>query len=612
MDPSRENPREHLRQAIDTEIESFEGSIRALRRRRNALAPISSLPTEVITAIFFFLRVPPSSSTYPLGEKPDRLAWLRVAHVYHQWREIALNQPLFWSHVNFITFSSAGVTEILDRAKTAPLHLEARVPLGRWGDAQCSAFRKELQARISHLCHLGITAEYQHLRKTLEGLVSPAPILEYLSLCSEEAREIRVFVPDTLFDGTTPRLSCLELRNCDISWKSPLLKGLRHLEIRKLTANARQSLSVWLDALDEMPQLKTLTLHSASPISHSVGLPSDLERTITLPFLARLDISASARDCGLALAHLILPALTQLCLTTGSCQWDSRESASDVQDVLPYISQYTHGPQHTRPIQSVLVCSYSMCVEILAWTLPDIDIELTNQTRAQVSFLGPVDYVRMAFSVTNMDLSPGTHTRIFDAAVAAFPLDSVVTLTTERYTLLDERFWLSHTPKWSLLRRVRLAPPAARGFTGVLLEDNGGRENPLLPSLTTLILLNTALSAPRTLRLCDTFMKRVDQGVPLETLDLRTCLATCRAVELLSEIVVDVLCPEEALKTMAETVSKWDLFVPDTGSNDESWHDWETDAGRYEYEDEDVLCQCGGLPDFEANYTGGMVVEEDY
>ena len=102
---------------MDPEIKSSEGFIRKLRRRRNALAPISSLPTEVITAIFFFLRVPGSESrsTCPRGEKPDRLAWLRVAHVCHQWREIALNQPLFWSHVNFNTFSSAGATEILDR-----------------------------------------------------------------------------------------------------------------------------------------------------------------------------------------------------------------------------------------------------------------------------------------------------------------------------------------------------------------------------------------------------------------------------------------------------------------------------------------------------------------
>jgi hypothetical protein len=185
------------------------------------------------------------------------------------------------------TVSPAGATEMLTQSRVAPLYLEARVPLGHWDNARFTAFQGELQAHISHICHLGITAEYSHLCKTIERLVSPAPTLEYLSLCSEENRERRVFVPNTLFDGITPRLSHLELHNCDFSWRSPLLKGLTYLEIRKPT-DARPSLSLWLDALDEMSQLVTLTLHSASPISPP--FPFDVERTVTLPSLTNLDI----------------------------------------------------------------------------------------------------------------------------------------------------------------------------------------------------------------------------------------------------------------------------------------------------------------------------------
>jgi hypothetical protein len=56
MDSSKENSREYQRQAIDAEIKSLEGSLRALKYRRNALAPISSLPIEVIADIFSILR----------------------------------------------------------------------------------------------------------------------------------------------------------------------------------------------------------------------------------------------------------------------------------------------------------------------------------------------------------------------------------------------------------------------------------------------------------------------------------------------------------------------------------------------------------------------------
>ncbi|KAH8987372.1 hypothetical protein EDB86DRAFT_2950983 [Lactarius hatsudake] len=200
-----------------------------------------------------------------------------------------------------------------------------------------------------------MSAKHFYLHKTLEGLVSPAPTLEYLSLSIHEYRRretSRVFVPDTLFDGTTPRLSHLELYNCTISWKSPLLKGLRHLDIRSLFEDARPSLLDWLDALDEMPQLKTLILHSTSPIAPPGALPpSGIERTVTLPLLAYLNISASVRDCGFALAHLLLPALTQLSFMAISC----RSDGSDVQEILPYVARHAHGPQDTQPLHNVVV-----------------------------------------------------------------------------------------------------------------------------------------------------------------------------------------------------------------------------------------------------------------
>ena len=97
----------------------------------------------------------------------------------------------------------------------------------------------------------------------------------------------------------------------------------------------------------------------------------------------------------------------------------------------------------------------------------------------------------------------------------------------------------------------------------------------MLPSLTNLELIDSALSARRTLLLCDALMKRVEQGVPLEVLDLRTCYATSVAVQLLGEIVVDVLCPAE-LETI-ETEECMDItwdgatspFVSDDDSGEE-------------------------------------------
>ncbi|KAH9070732.1 hypothetical protein EDB83DRAFT_2262271 [Lactarius deliciosus] len=568
-------PSHLVRQAIDAEIKSLEESIRALKHRRNALAPISSLPTEAITTIFSFLHIPVTSSAFTLGKQPnpDRRAWLRVAHVCHQWREIALNQPLFWSHIDFTIFSSAGTAEILSRAKTVPLQLEARVPYRLWGSARLSAFQKELQDRVSHISHLALSAEPFQLRKILNGLASPAPTLKCLSLSSVEYHDRTIVgdpvaVLDTLFDGSTPRLSCLELCDCDISWNLLLSRGLKHLDIR--TPFERPSLSVWLDALEQMPQLKTLTLHLASPIAPpGDSLSPDVYRAVTLPSITHFGISSPARDCGLALAHLILPALTSLCLIAESCCQDG----SDVQEILSYVVPHAHGPQDTQPLQSMCVSRCDMSGKILVWAFPDIDVELPNEE----AFLGTTYSARVAFSVKNRYWSrePKVGMATFDAVIEALPLDGLVTLTAQnRIRPLTEQFWLRHASKWPLVRCVRLTQPAERGFREMVLEDNGGRDSPLFPLLTKLVLVENALFERRTLRLCDTFMKRVEQGVPLEVLDLTTCFATSRSVELLSEIVVDVLRPEKTYEAESQSVPKFvisGLYLEDESDDNDGY-----------------------------------------
>jgi hypothetical protein len=578
MDPSQATPREHLRQAIDAEIKSLEGSIRTLRHRRNELAPISSLPTEVIEAIFSLLLVPSTSSPSTLGGKLDHLARIRVTHVCHHWREIALNHTLLWSHLDFTTVSSAGATEILVRAKNVPLHLEAKVPVGDWDDARFEKFGKELKAHIPHIRHLNLSIEPMQLSGTLVHLKLPAPTLKYLYLSCQANQDgildLQVSIPSTLFDGATPGLSCLKLYNCAIHWTSPLLRGLEHLDIH--SPSEWPSLSHWLDALDEMPQLKTLTLDWASPevTPFNGRFPYKIERTITLPSLTLFDIDTTVLDCGLALAHLILPSLITLCVKARS-QLDS----SELPAMLPYVAGHAHGLDHTQPLQSVFVRSDIEGVEILAWAVPDIDmdVELPNKIATP--------HTMHSLQVTiSGDFMPTNRREVFGMLRLALPLDSIVTLAVEKGTQLDKQFWLRHAPQWPLLRYVQLGSPAASGFREMLLEDNEGRESPLFPLLTKLILFDSTLSAPRTLRLCDALMARVEQGVPLGTLDLRSCLATGRAVKLLGEIVTEVVSPEGPFEERAQKHSRWDsvargLFVVDDSSGEDDEEE-DTDSGN--------------------------------
>lgn len=543
MDP---DPLEYQRQDIDAKIDakirSLEDSetIRVLRPHRNTLPPISSLPVELIDGIFSYLRIPGTSPPFARGDKRDPLEWLRVAHVCHRWREIALNQPLFWSYVDFTNLSLAGAIEVLSRARNTPLYLEAKIPRKYWNDttsgvAKLATLQEVIQQHASQIRYLYISATQTQLYKTLQALISPAPVLEYLSL-SFEVYIVSSPFPTALFDGTMPRLSHLKLRGCDISWESPLLKRLTYLDIRSPSYDARPGLATWLDSLEAMPQLETLIVHSASPVAPSnASPPLDVKRSITLPCLTRLDILATPRDCALALGHLDLPTLTRLSVTT------KVHSSSQLHRILPYVALHAHGPKGAQPLQSMLLYTRDFQMDILMWTVPGIDLDVRDSS----AFLDAMHSARILFSVlTNMWRAKSkTHMRMFDEAIAAFPLDNLVTLTAPDCVLFN---WSRHAPRWCLLECVRLGLPAANALKKILLVGKGKPSWSLLPSLTKLILVDIELTGPWILDLCDTLMKRVEKGVPLEVVDLRTCTVTdCTAIQQLIKIVSVAWNPSE-------------------------------------------------------------------
>ena len=216
-----------------------------------------------------------------------------------------------------------------------------------------------------------------------------------------------------------PPLGSLQLWSCNISWTSPILKRLKCLEIVLPSADAGPELAVWLDALDEMSRLKSLTLHSASPIAPSFLF--DVKRTVTLPSRTRLDILAySLEDCALALAHLDLPALTSLRLTAISCR--DVLNKDDVRQLLPYIVRHARGPQDTHPLRSARISSSEEDVRVLAWPVPDIDVKMHNLSNSLAATLP----TRVAFSLkTHRHSWPNSRLEIVDTMMTGLPLEDL-------------------------------------------------------------------------------------------------------------------------------------------------------------------------------------------
>ena len=573
MDTSPATARDHLRQAIDDQI-------RELNYRRNALVPISRLPPETLAEIFSLL----SFSVDDYEDVPD-LKWIRVTHVCRRWRETALSFPYLWSHIPFNKLTLAGITEILARAKMSPLHFDAGIFPGI--KARFDGFGRQLEAHISHIRHLTISGDYP---TELEPLVSPAPALVSLSLTKiSDPIWSQCTIPDSLFNGTAPKLTRLELFNCSIGWKSPLLKGLQILEIQAPSEQLRPTLEDWLAALNEMSQLKTLLLDNATPaVSVDNPLISGPQCTVTLPSLTHFHITTSAKGCALALAHLVLPALISLHVRPDSQSWEG----DDVQLLVPYVARNAHGPQDTAPFQTIAFSGEATYAEIVAWTVPDADVDVCDvdtMFKAKAS-------ARLVLSVVpDSEWRNGTDTVIFDAVLSHLPLNAISTLSALNHTRLSKEVWLSHASRLTMLKRAFLVPTAVRAFRKMLEEDVPPNGLPRLPQLTKLVLSKVALTAPRTYHLRDMLVKRREHGAPLDVLDLRTCIGTERAIQLLSETVGNVQGPAETLTVGRSAFSNWERRLgpsdeeepTDNDEYDDGPRPWYGPEDEFEIEDED-------------------------
>ncbi len=528
--------------AAENKIECLEESTRAMKIHRNSLVPISRLPTEILCIIFSLL---PSFEVLDLESSPYILS-SPVSHVCHRWREISHDMSCFWSRIDFNKLTTAGVAEVLARAKTAPLYLEAEVGIQKCETEKFEAFEGQIKAHIYHTCHLSITSTPYRLVQTFEHLISSAPSLERLSITKRKhyPESSLVIVPDNLFDGIVPKLTYLRLERCGIGWQSPLLKGLRDLNLIWFQKRARIPINAWLDALNQMTQLERLVLHGHIPI-RSVELSGEPMITAVLSSLTKLIIYATARDCAVVLAHLVLPALTRLCVDAYT------EESIDVEHLIPFVAQHAHGHQDTEALQSLFVEGNEERANITAWTTPRRDAD--DGLRSSVDLPDEVRPARVEIRIMHC----GTYVQLHDAVLTALPLNSISSLSVKGCKSLREEVWRGHAPKWHKLERIRLYSSAVPAFRNLFYGRSPHATN-LLPSLEELVLVDVSLNAQRVYYLCDMLFVRVELEIPLRTLDLRTCTVPDCAVQFLGEILLDVKGPmkrESGGKGQARTVT---------------------------------------------------------
>ncbi|KAA1468132.1 hypothetical protein DENSPDRAFT_373195 [Dentipellis sp. KUC8613] len=576
------------RNEIDEDLKRLHESMLVLKSRRNRLSPIARLPPETIALIFSFV----VQLSYPRTPNDRRLSWMAVAHVCRQWRDIALQHPRLWSRIDFT--STACAKEMLRRAKMAPLQIYAdfNSTLG------CKA---DLQALLLALPHasranlLSISAPHQTLSNIVQQLSSPAPLLEKFGFHNEQGLpwgidyvpSLPIKLPESLLAGHAPNLRHLELSGCDIRWSSPLLKGLRHLEILDLSANRRPTMTEWLDALENMPYIEELMLHESTPITPlRRSAPPPPSRTVTLTNLVQLDLSSKASSVASVLNHIHLPKVLAL-------RVDCKSEVPDGEDVLPLvplIARHSHGDQDPGPLRSLIMTSGSHAMKVIAFSEPDQDHKVDNP----MEIIAAVFTSRMTFTVNSPIWGQDVSCKVLFAAIDGLPLTEVQTITAQDVDGPSARIW-PRCLSWKSVEKLNIVGRDPLEFAAYLhnnacmmsgqLTDAPATTEDLpaglfFPRLEHMTFQRAKLFAPAIINtFCDAFMQRCELGAALQHLDITHSTINPTAVTRLRDIVPAL---------------HWDLIEHSSRALEDGFDD---DVESWLSEEEDEDDEGGGMGD---------------
>ncbi|KAH7922443.1 hypothetical protein BV22DRAFT_1121467 [Leucogyrophana mollusca] len=595
---------------IDNELEVLGNRVRALRTRRNAISRISSLPDELLAAVFMHYASRLYAEYCRLQDSlymPQPLQWIKVTHVCRHWRRVALSYPTLWSLL--VPQRSRWCEEMLARSKMAALVIDT--DLTYMTPKAVSGVEKAL-GHIGRVEELRLVSSKETMEKLLAPLVTtPAPLLKALSLENTRHTHMRIdnySLSETLFGGRAPHLRKLELFKCDLVWSSRILDGLTHLDISHLTSSARPTMVQLIAALRRAPALKALSFDDALPLlpvtTTSISTITQ-DSPVILPVLASLRLVGTVVECAYLLAHLTIPINASLSL---NCEAPFA-LGHDFSSLFPYISRLggdsnglssssgsapfrsltLRGGPHNESSSIFIQCSSSMqppLTDYLSAT-PIPDADLWNNG-SQLS---------LGLSWEGGDSTP----EVISSVCGALPLSNLRKVHIYGPFELPERVWLDGFRGASELQELSLRSTSIGGLVEVLSLDAPQAPADTVvfaPTLTTITLSDIALDKadapaiwrfrrvdPRDLR--DALVVRANQGISIQKLVIKQCRnITNDDARLLEEVVADL---------------NWDTVeLYDGDSEDEESEDEDDYSDIYDYHNGGFLLGYGnpyGLAD---------------
>ena len=249
------------------------------RSIKNALAPISRVPPDVISLI------PEYCET---GQE-----LIALTHVRRSWREILISRASLWTLLDCMDLDKTYT--YIQRSRGSPLEISFTLPERRKSHA---AFYLTLPFihRFKALTLSGYSSGILGLTKHLG---SPAPLLEKLVIRVRDA-SIAV-IGNTFFDGNLSSLRELRLHGVitDLLWKN--MANVTTFDFRQIPDD-EISMTQLLDFFEHAPLLREIKLVDSLPWSSN----APVERTVFLPHLRLFRIRAWPVH-SILLNHLHIP-----------------------------------------------------------------------------------------------------------------------------------------------------------------------------------------------------------------------------------------------------------------------------------------------------------------
>ncbi|TFK60308.1 hypothetical protein BDN72DRAFT_805774 [Pluteus cervinus] len=320
--------RDELRTKIDEEVAALSEHIRCLHTTRNTLAPVSSLPPEVLSRIFLLVR-DSSANHGPSSRK--YLEWLSITQICQLWRQIAIGCAALWTKIP--PRNEKCLQLFLTRSRTCPLSLsiditEYNLPFARL--AMQSLPR--IQGVHLHCFRSG------NWNKIVPFLCYPAPELKELSVsCSDRDRPgVLSWPQDFLRDAPLRELTLSGFLFPDYQ---PAFHGLTLFCLT--TIPCRTPTAILLGALAQMPNLRSLTVEDPNTSRVGTGddreISDDLSKSlpIILPHLEDITIHSPGEfEHVLQLFNALqFPKSPTLKIQCGFDEWE------DISDSFPQLCQ---------------------------------------------------------------------------------------------------------------------------------------------------------------------------------------------------------------------------------------------------------------------------------